>query len=79
MAKISARGATEVARIKFERPGARADTPEPGVLVLRSDRKVLYKLTGWGGYTVMGTVKAEAPQTAETLAKIVVRRGWKVV
>lgn len=75
MAKITARGATEVARINFTTEGGAT-----GILVLRSDRKVLRRWTGdlKSGYSIMGTLKADTFLDGRALAAIAVRRNWTI-
>lgn len=58
----------------------RTQTGATGILVLRSDRKVLRRYTGdlKTGYTIMGTLKAEVPLDGRALANMCVRRGWTI-
>jgi hypothetical protein len=67
MAKITARGATEVAR---------ATVPTGSTWVLTSDGRILRKsgLSG-DGFIVASRLKAGVPVNAETLQRILVRRG----
>lgn len=76
MAKINARGATEVARVNFT-----TEFGVTGILVLRSDRKVLRRFTGdtKTGYTILGTVRAERELGIQVLRNICEKkRGWTI-
>ena len=77
MAKISARNCTEVARVTFKT----LDPIYAGIFVLRSDGKLLRRFTGDtpSGYSIVGSVKPGTPLTADTLARIVARRGLQVL
>lgn len=81
MAKITARNATEIARIKTE---LSADDPVKYLWVLRSDGKVLRRLTGdvSTNYTIIGRLAnapAEKSAGAGALARIAIKRGHTVV
>lgn len=78
MAKISANGNTEVARVRYAQGQAR------GIMVLRSDGVVLQRLTGdlSTGYTRMGKVKVmptDKHEAERLLARVAGRRGRVVV
>ena len=77
MAKISARGCTEVARVTASNPttGTRA------IFVLRSDGKVLRRNTGDAatGYTVLGKLTCERSEAKARLAKVATRYGYTKV
>jgi hypothetical protein len=77
MAKISARGATEVARVRGQREGADFQM----IYVMCSDGRVLRRSTGefGSGYSVRGKVSRPENRTAEYLRAIVKRDGLKVV
>jgi hypothetical protein len=77
MAKISARGATEIARLKVQRKGQDFQM----LYVLCSDGRVLARITGANGnsFHVRGNVRDEKNRTAEFLAIIVKRDGLEVV
>jgi hypothetical protein len=70
MAKISARGATEVSRVH--------GTTEYGgaTLVLTSDGRVLRKFDGERGYGLLGRISDKAKRTPEMLAAVLVRFGY---
>jgi hypothetical protein len=74
MAKIHARGATEVARIitRSHEAGVRF------IWLLRSDRKVLRRIADGNlktGYKVLGTLKPGMEASVDTLRSIAVKRG----
>ncbi len=78
MAKISANGCHEVARVS-----ATLSSPTftyPAILVLRSDGAILRRFTGDlpSGYTILGRLKADAPRSIDTLLRIAGRRGYTV-
>jgi hypothetical protein len=77
MAKISARGAREIARIKGYRS---LDGDEwTATFVLTDDGRVLRKLDGLTGYSIQGRIKDPKNRTADFLRTIVVRRfGYRV-
>lgn len=73
MAKINARGATEVARyISVSRNGTRC------IWLLRSDRKVLRRIADGDiktGYKVIGSVMPNIELTLDTLRSVAEKRG----
>lgn len=71
MAKISARGATEIARLH-----ATSETVSV-TLVLTSDGRVLRKFDGMGGYSVLGRVNDPAKRTSAMLAEVARRFGYQ--
>lgn len=80
VAKISARGATEVARVNFITPAGTT-----GIMLVRSDRKVLQRVTGeyGSGYKVVGSLKASKEELTQDLARAILIRhcetkGWTV-
>lgn len=75
MAKIGARGAQEVCRVNFT-----TDNGTTGILVLRSDRKVLKRTTGefGSGYSIMGTLAKEATANIDTLRRICAKHNWTI-
>jgi hypothetical protein len=82
MAKISARGASEVARFTVRIPDTGPDDPGqyPTVFVLASDGRVLRRWTaGPSGYSVYGLIKDPAKRTAAVLRSYLERHGWQVV
>lgn len=63
MAKITARGAHEVARVNVTLTTNDEDLGDiKGIFVLRSDRKLLRRNCGeyGGSYSIVGTLKAES-------------------
>jgi hypothetical protein len=78
MAKISARGAKEVARL-----AAVSLNDVRYLFVLRSDGKVLRRMAdgegGNTGYQIFGTLRKGAVLEAATLQRIVERRSYKIV
>jgi hypothetical protein len=70
MAKISARGATEVSRVHGHTAGGNGVT-----LVLTSDGRVLRKWDG-EGYNLIGKITDKAKRTPEVLARIFSERGY---
>lgn len=74
MAKISARGATEFARINYSN-----GIGHTGILVLRSDGKVLRRLTGSTptGYTIIGSLPKKGLSVVH-LHQIARRLGLRV-
>jgi len=76
MAKISANGATEVARINV----TRADGGYTYVWVMTSDGRVLSRARGTGdGYTVAQRGLRRNLRTREVLLRIAAIRGYRVV
>lgn len=82
MAKISARGCREVARIRYAQGGYR------GIMVLRSDGAVLQRLTGDVGnaYTILGKVKDWHEKVGNTtagaealLGRVAAKRGRTMI
>lgn len=74
MAKISAYGAREVARMKGRRPGTDYDA----TFVITSDGRVLRKIAAQSGYTVLGKVKPEH-QNRDGLARVLAHFGYREV
>lgn len=74
MAKISARGAREIARITATRPGASGRY----LYVLASDGRVLTRYSGGqasSAYKVRGRIRNPDARTRESLALVVKRDG----
>jgi hypothetical protein len=73
VAKISARGAREVARITATRPASGGRY----IYVLTDDGRVLYRAVGVVGtsYTIRGRIKNPASRTRDMLALVVKRDG----
>ena len=75
MAKIHARGATEVARLITRSGGP---TGYRSIWILRSDRKVLRRLADSGvngTYSIVGTLKPGTEASIDTLRRIAAKRG----
>lgn len=83
MAKISGRGFKELARANTSRTLEGFDSPITGILVVRTDGKLLSRLTGdvGTGYTIVGTFKS-APTTKqeahEAIRRYADRRGMTI-
>lgn len=77
MAKISARGATEVARITATLPTVGGVVTVGATLVITSDGRILRKFEG-SGYNLMARVKNPKFITEEFLRSFATRRGYKV-
>jgi len=79
MAKISARNCTEVARVNFETP-SRQGGVHTGILVLRSDGRVLRRYTGdlSTGYVILGKVKAGVPLDGGVLRRYAAARNLTI-
>jgi hypothetical protein len=76
MAKISANGATEVARIQV----AHLVSGQPYVWVMTSDGRVLSRASGTGdGYTVAARGLRRSLRVRETLLRIAQIRGYRVI
>lgn len=83
MAKIKARGATEVARLATTFDSEDFESPVPYLWVLRSDGVVLRRVTGefGSGYKVFGRIDRVVTAKAEgeaALTRIATRRGHEV-
>jgi hypothetical protein len=74
MAKISARGAKEVCRVKARLRGR----PLEFTFVLRSDRVILRKAPYDNGYKVFRKLATTVPATQEGLASILGPLGYEV-
>jgi hypothetical protein len=73
MAKISARGAKEVARFQTTHPESDVKT----TLVLTNDRRVLRKWDGLSGYSVLCRVKVlDAGNPQAQLERVAARFGY---
>ncbi len=75
MAKLSARGASVAAKAHFI-----TDDGTTGIVALRSDGKVLTRITGeyGSGYRIFGSVRAGVDLNHDTLRRIAARRGWTI-
>lgn len=74
MAKISARGATEVARIK-----ARSEASgETYIYLMTSDGRILMRNSKDNGFTVAHRVKAKDNITREQLERFIKLRGLSI-
>lgn len=78
MAKISARGATEVARVKVtHHPRSKKIEPFSVTFVMTSDGRILSKIEG-SGYNVSRRVTDKRHRTRETLEAYVRGLGYEV-
>jgi hypothetical protein len=77
MAKISARGATEVARLRVTNGAGKF----PRLFVMTSDGRILTRLTGelGTGYTVATIVQSARNRNESYLRGYVLNRGYVVV
>ena len=75
MAKISAHGAHEVARIKATIPGNHYSQ----LFVIASDGRVLSRYTDISsGYRIYGRIKDPSKRTAEFLRVLLEKRGYHI-
>jgi len=77
MAKISANGAHEVARIKVTTPGNNYGQ----LFVVASDGRVLTRYTDGisSGYRIYGRIKDPSKRTGEFLRVLLEKRGYHIV
>ena len=77
MAKISAYGAHEVARIRVTTPGNNYGQ----LFVIASDGRVLTRFTDGisNGYRVYGRIKDPSKRTGEFLTGLLEKRGYQIV
>jgi len=82
MAKISARGCHEVARLNFTEGYKHLGEcrEHKGILVLRSDRQILRRFIGdsSSGYTLVGRIKPELALDVDVLRRFAQRRNYNV-
>lgn len=77
MAKITAHGAREVARIKVTTPGNNYKQ----LFVIASDGRVLTRYTDGisNGYRIYGRIKDERKRNSAFLRDLLIRRGFTIV
>lgn len=78
MAKISARGATEVARVNAMLPSSATGARHRYTFVLRSDRMILRKYAGERGYKAWRKLATTVPATNEGLVSILRPFGYEI-
>jgi len=76
VAKISARGAKEVARFRVTTPGA--ESAGETLFVLTDDGRVLRKWPGLTGFSVYGRIKDPAKRTAAFLRGYLKTNGYNI-